>query len=129
MRTPKLAIAGALAALAAAAPAAMPPLANAKTAAPKNVNFVGTWTPNSGVAWTITRENRRTGACVGYSALKSSGYKLVGCRITGHRYRFTITYGGYKSVNTGTIRGNRLSGSFNDGSAHPYTATRARAAR
>jgi hypothetical protein len=98
------------------------PAAFAKT---KNVNFVGTWTPNTGVAWTITHENRATGACSGYSALKSSGYGLVGCHVTGRHYRFTITYGsGYRSVNTGTIHGNRLNGRFNDGSVNPYTARR-----
>jgi hypothetical protein len=97
------------------------PGAFAKT---KNVNFVGTWTPNTGVAWTITRENRATGTCAGYSALKSSGYGLVGCHVTGRHYRFTITDGSYRSVNTGTISGKKLKGSFNDGSVNPYTATR-----
>ncbi len=102
------------------------PAAGAKTKSkPKNVNFVGTWKPNTGVAWTITHENLKTGACSGYSALKSSGYGLVGCHVTGPKYRFTITYGGgYRSVNTGTIVGNRLTGSFNDGSVNPYTARR-----
>jgi len=92
----------------------------------KNANFVGTWTPNAGVAWTITHENRKTGACSGYSALKSTGYGLVRCRVTGSHYRFTVTYGSsYRSVNTGTIHGNRLKGSFNDGSGpSPYTAKR-----
>ncbi len=92
-----------------------------------NVNFVGTWTPHTGVGWTITHENRATGACSGYSAYKSSGYGLIGCHVTGRRYRFTITYGSnYRSINTGTITGNRLKGSFKDsnGSGTPYTAVR-----
>ena len=112
--------------LAAVAGLAAAPTALATTPAKTaNVDFVGTWTPNTGVAWTITKENAKTGACSGYSALKSSGYGLVGCKVTGQHYRFTITLGsGYKSVNTGTIKGNTLKGSFNDGSINPYTATR-----
>ena len=90
--------------------------------APQNVNFVGTWTPNTGVAWTITRENLRTGVCAGTSA--ATGYTLTNCRITANHYRFIVSTGSYHSVNTGTIQGNHLSGVFNDGSSHPYTAVR-----
>jgi hypothetical protein len=97
--------------------------------AARSVNFVGTWTQSGGVGWTITHENRRTGACVGKSALAKQGYGLVACRVRGNHYSFTITYGsGYKSVNTGTVKGNSLIGSFHDsnGTIESYTATRAR---
>jgi hypothetical protein len=92
-----------------------------------NVSFVGKWTPNTGVGWTIKHENRSTGVCSGTTALEASGYRLVGCRVTGHRYVFTITLGsGYKSHNSGTIKGNTLSGRFKDtnGTVETYTATR-----
>ena len=46
--------------------------------ASSNVNFVGTWTPNTGVGWTIKHENRATGVCSGTTALAASGYRLVG---------------------------------------------------
>lgn len=97
--------------------------------AARNVNFVGIWTPNGGVAWTITHENRRTGTCSGRSALAKQGYRLVGCRVHGSKYSFTITYGAsYKSLNTGVIKGNKLSGSFHDtnGTVETYTAVRRR---
>ena len=92
-----------------------------------NVNFVGTWTPNTGVGWTIKYENRKTGVCSGTTGLAASGYRLVSCRVTGHKYVFTITLGsGYKSHNSGTIRGNTLTGRFKDtnGTVETYTATR-----
>lgn len=112
-----VALAGALA-LALAVPSAF---------AAANANFVGTWTPNTGVAWTITRENRQTGACAGTTALASSGYRLVACRVSGRHYAFTITLGsGYKSRNTGTLKGSKLTGTFKDtnGTVEHYTATR-----
>jgi hypothetical protein len=95
--------------------------------ASSNVSFVGTWTPNTGVGWTITHENRQTGVCAGTTTLAASGYRLVACRVTGHKYVFTITYGaGYKSHNSGTINGNTLTGRFKDsnGTVEAYTATR-----
>jgi hypothetical protein len=94
-----------------------------------NVNFVGTWTPNTGVGWTIKHENRKTGVCSGTTALAASGYRLVSCRVTGHRYVFTIALGsGYKSHNSGTIKGDTLAGAFRDsnGTVETYTATRNR---
>jgi hypothetical protein len=97
--------------------------------AARNVNFVGTWTPNGGVGWTITHENRRTGKCVGKSAYAKQGYRLVACRVRGSKYSFTITYGAsYKSLNTGVIKGNTVAGSFKDtnGTVEAYTAVRAR---
>jgi hypothetical protein len=95
--------------------------------ASSNVNFVGKWTPNTGVGWKIKHENLATGVCSGTTALAASGYRLVGCRVTGHKYVFTITLGsGYKSHNSGTIRGNMLTGRFKDsnGTVETYTATR-----
>ncbi len=105
-----------LAGFAVAAPSAL---------AARNVNFVGRWVPKGGVGWTITRENRRTGVCAGRSALK--GYGLVNCRVHGATYTFTITYGpSYKSYNKGTIKGNRVVGTFHDtnGTTESYTARR-----
>jgi hypothetical protein len=95
--------------------------------ASSNVNFVGTWTPNTGIGWTIKHENRATGVCSGTTALAASGYRLVGCRVSGHKYVFTVTLGsGYKSHNSGTIKGNTLTGRFKDsnGTVETYTATR-----
>lgn len=102
-------------------------LVAANAFASSNVNFIGTWTPNTGVGWTIKHENRATGVCSGTSALAAAGYRLVGCRVTGHKYVFTITLGsGYKSHNSGTIKGNTLTGRFKDsnGTVETYTATR-----
>jgi hypothetical protein len=104
-------------------------LAPAALAGARNVNFVGVWKPNSGIGWTIKTENRKTGACTGVSVLASSGYDLVDCHVHGHKYSFTITYGsGYKSLNTGVIAANRLSGKFKDtnGTTEAYTAKRTR---
>jgi hypothetical protein len=109
-------------ALALAAAAAL--LASSALAS-SNVNFVGTWTPNTGVGWTIKHENRATGVCSGTTKL--AGYHLVACRVSGHKYVFTITLGtAYKSHNSGTIKGNTLSGHFKDtnGTVEAYTATR-----
>jgi hypothetical protein len=114
---PRLAIALALAASAA--------LLASSAMASSNVNFVGTWTPNTGVGWKIKHENRATGVCSGTTKL--AGYRLVACRVTGHKYVFTITLGTtYKSHNSGTIKGNTLSGRFKDtnGTVETYTATR-----
>jgi hypothetical protein len=112
--------------IALALPASFAVLAPSAFAA-SNVSFVGTWTPNTGVGWTITRENRTTGVCAGTTRLATSGYRLVACRVTGHKYVFTITYGaGYRSHNSGTITGNTLTGRFKDsnGTVETYTATR-----
>jgi hypothetical protein len=92
-----------------------------------NVNFVGTWVPDNGVGWAITSEDSATGACVGTSALSSSGYGLIDCQVTGDKYVFTVTYGAsYQSKNTGIITGNTLSGSYTDtnGTNAAYSATR-----
>lgn len=107
-----------LAGLAMEAPAAL---------AARNVNFVGSWVPNTGLAWTITRENRRTGVCGGITA--SPSYHIVNCRVHGRTYTFTVTFGtAYKSYNKGTIRGNSLAGTFHDtnGTTEAYTAVRQR---
>ena len=101
--------------------------ASAVAKARPNVNFLGTWAVSGGAGFTITSENRRTGACSGASALSKSGYKLVSCHVAGHRYGFVITYGpGYRSTNTGVITGNRLAGTFHDtnGTKESYTAVR-----
>ena len=94
----------------------------------RNVNFVGIWRVSNGEGFTVTHENRATGVCEGFSALKPSGYGFTRCRVTGQHYRFIITFGAnYRSVNTGTISGNHLSGRFDDGTTKSsYTATRTR---
>jgi hypothetical protein len=77
----------------------------------KELDFVGTWTPDDRTPeWpgrlpmrTTRRETARA------TARPSSGYGLVGCHVTGRHYRFTVTYGSsYRSVDTGTISPNRL---------------------
>jgi hypothetical protein len=95
-----------------------------------NANFLGTWTPDSGIAWTITSESG-SGACDGISSYQSSGYDLINCHVNGNDYAFTITAGGgYTSKNTGVISGNTLKGNFTDsnGTSVDYTATRVQAA-
>ena len=99
------------------------PAASAAT----NGNFVGAWTVNSGVNFTITSEDSSTGACAGQSALAGDGYDLIDCQVTGHRYTFTITYGSdYESVNTGWFLGPWLIGKFSDtnGTTEKYFAKR-----
>lgn len=115
----------ALASASAASIVGLPASAVAK--ARPNVNFVGTWAVSGGAGFTITSENRRTGACSGRSALSKSGYKLVACHVAGNRYGFVITYGpSYRSTNTGVITGNRLAGTFHDtnGTKESYKAVR-----
>jgi len=118
---------GALSATAAAA-AMLAMLAPEASAVAKNVNFLGTWKANNNQPFTITKENRNTGACSGTTSLSKMGaYKLVACHVKGNHYAFTITYGtGYKSYNRGTITANKLMGSFRDtnGSSGVYTAVR-----
>ncbi len=95
-----------------------------------NADFLGTWTPDSGIAFTITSESG-SGACTGTSSYQSSGYNLINCQVTGNDYAFTITAsGGYTSKNTGVISGNTLKGNFTDsnGTSVNYTATRAQTA-
>jgi len=118
---------GALSAAAAAAAtlAIVVPQASATT---ENVNFVGTWKTDNGQPFTITSENRKTGACSGTTSLSKIGaYKLAACHVKGHQYAFAITLGSaYKSYNKGTITGNKLVGSFRDtdGAGGVYTAVR-----
>ena len=131
MRSPRRIASGLVGAAALLALPGLIPAAGAlaKTApASRNVNFVGTWKVTDGVGFTVTHENLGSGVCAGVSALKSSGYGFTGCRVSGRHYRFIITFGAnYRSVNTGTISGNHLSGHFDDGSTvSPYTATRIR---
>jgi hypothetical protein len=91
-----------------------------------NANFVGTWTPNVGVGWTILTQ-APDGACTGSSA--DSGFTLDACQVTGDNYVFTIqeTSSSYYSNNSGTLNGDTLSGDFTDsnGTTEAYTATRA----
>ena len=118
---------GALFATAAAA-AVLATLVPPAFATPKNVNFLGTWKTNNNQPFTIKKENRQTGACSGTTSLsKIGGYRLVACHVKGNQYAFTITLGaGYKSLNKGTITGNKLMGSFRDtnGATGVYTAVR-----
>jgi hypothetical protein len=80
----------------------------------KNVNFKGTWVSGSG-NWTVKSENLTTGVCAGTTAFV--GYTFSGCKVTGNKYRFVVSQNGtsYRSINTGTIAGNTVKGSFNDG--------------
>jgi len=118
---------GALSVMAAAA-VTLAMLAPQASAAAKNVNFLGTWNTDNGQPFTIKKENRTTGVCSGTTSLSKMGaYKLVACRVKGHEYAFTITYGtGYESFNKGTITANKLTGSFHDtnGASGTYTAVR-----
>ena len=100
-----------------AAAVALPALA-------KNVNFKGTWVSTAG-DWTVKSENLKTGACTGTTTFV--GYSFSGCKVTGHKYRFVVSQNGttYRSINTGTISGNTVTGSFNDGrGASRYIAHR-----
>ena len=103
-------------------------LAPQALATTKNVNFLGTWNTNNNQPFTIKKENRKTGACSGTTSLsKIGGYKLVACHVKGNQYAFTITLGaGYKSLNKGTITGNKLMGHFRDtnGATGVYSAVR-----
>jgi hypothetical protein len=66
----------------------------------------------------------KPGECAGTSS--EAGFTLSECKVTGNAYVFTIEQpsSGYTSRNKGTIKGNTVVGSFNDGSEHPYTAIR-----
>jgi len=68
-----------------------------------NANLVGRWKISGGyLGVTVKSENRTTGACAGVTA--SSQYHMIGCRVTGNKYVFTITLGNsYRSRNVGTI--------------------------
>jgi len=112
---------GALTALAANPTA--PPARAAPAAASPPVDFTGHWTPSGGVGWTVVSEDPG-GGCTGSS--DASGYGFTGCQVSGGSYVFDVTYGSsYLSHNTGTISGDTLSGSFDDGRGpNPYTATR-----
>jgi len=91
-----------------------------------NANLVGRWTISGGyLGFTVKSENRATGACAGITA--SPQYHMIGCRVTGNRYVFTITLGtGYRSRNKGTIEGNKIIGTFSDsnGTVVQYTGVR-----
>jgi hypothetical protein len=100
-------------------------MAAQSASASQSANFVGTWKVSGGyLGFTIKAENRATGACAGITA--SSMYHLIGCRVTGSSYVFTITEGSYRSHNAGTIEGNRVVGHFTDsnGTAAQYTAVK-----
>lgn len=96
----------------------------APAAALANSSFLGTWEPNTGVAWTITSQ-AASGACEGTSAISS--FTLTGCQVSGNHYEFTVEEPGYSSFNHGTLEGNKLTGEFEDtnGTKQPYTAERA----
>jgi IPT/TIG domain len=99
----------------------------ATSLAAENANFIGHWEnldPEYG-DWTITSENFATGECAGTS---EPGFSLSECKVTGAAYVFTIKQegtSGYISHNKGTIKGNTIAGSFEDGSGeHKYNAIR-----
>jgi hypothetical protein len=99
----------------------------AASLAAEPVNFIGHWENLSGYAgWTITSENFETGECAGTSS--EPGFTLSECKVTGNAYVFTIKQegtSGYISHNKGTIKGNTVVGSFEDGSGeHKYDAIR-----
>ena len=97
----------------------------AASLAAENANFIGHWEnldPEYG-DWTITSESFETGECAGTSS--DAGFTLSECKVTGNAYVFTIKQegtSGYISHNKGTIKGNTIVGSFEDGSGeHKYT--------
>jgi hypothetical protein len=94
--------------------------ANAAPALAGNADFVGTWNPDVGISWTIT--SQEGGTCMGTSSVP--GYALTDCHVSGDHYEFTIESGSYISYNEGTIEGDEVTGEFNDGSEHQYTAFR-----
>ena len=101
-------------------------VATPPAAASGDANLVGTWKISGGyLGFTVKSENHRTGVCAGVTA--SPLYHLVGCRVTGTKYVFTITYGtSYRSKNSGTIVGNKILGTFKDsnGAVIKYTGVR-----
>jgi len=99
----------------------------ATSLAAEPVNFIGHWENLSGYpGWTITSESFETGECAGTSS--EAGFSLSECKVTGNAYVFTIKQegtSGYTSHNKGTIKGNTVVGSFEDGSGeHKYNAIR-----
>lgn len=91
-----------------------------------NGNFKGVWSLSDGQGFVIAKENRTTGVCKGTTSL-GSAYVLTACKVTGHKFVFTITFGPtYKSLNSGTFRKTTLKGAFHDtnGSTGTYTGTR-----
>ena len=97
----------------------------ATSLAAENANFIGHWENLDGYAdWTISSENFATGECAGTSI---EHFSLTECKVTGDAFVFTVKEegGSYTSYNKGTIKGNTVAGSFEDGSGeHPYTAIR-----
>jgi hypothetical protein len=91
-----------------------------------NANFKGAWSLSNGQGFVITEEKRTTGACKRTTDL-AGGYRLTACKVSGHKFVFTITFGPtYKSFNSGTFSKTTLKGSFHDtnGSTGTYTGTR-----
>ena len=100
-------------------------IASPSASAASNANFKGTWKVSGGyLGFTIKSENLHTGVCAGSTA--EAQYHLIACRVTGHKYSFTITEGSYRSHNTGTFSGNRAVGRFSDsnGTIVTYTAVK-----
>jgi hypothetical protein len=89
-------------------------LVSAPASAAGDANFVGSWKVSGGyLGFIIKSENRHSGVCTG--STPEPQYHLVGCRVNGHSYSFTITEGSsYRSRNTGTFSGNRANGKFSD---------------
>ena len=98
----------------------------ASAAVVANGNFKGVWSLSSGQGFVIKSENLTTGVCNGTTDL-GTGFALIGCKVTGHKYVFAITYGtSYKSHNSGTFSKTTLKGRFHDtnGATGTYTGTR-----
>ena len=98
----------------------------AANAASKNVQFRGTWHLSNGGVFHVTAENLATGVC----ALSAVGeFSTSRCLVTGNHYTLTVVEKGssYRSYNSGTIVGNKLTGKFHDtnGSVETYTGVRA----
>jgi hypothetical protein len=94
-------------------------------AASKNVQFRGTWHLSNGGIFHVTTENLTTGVC----ALSAVGeFSTSKCLVTGHHYALTVVQNGtsYRSYNSGTIVGNKLTGKFHDtnGTIETYTGVR-----
>ncbi len=106
--------------------AAAAPSEVASAAVVANGNFKGVWSLSNGQGFVIKSENLATGVCKGTTDL-GTGYALTGCKVTGHKYVFAITYGtSFKAHNSGTFSKTTLKGSFRDtnGTTGTYTGTR-----
>lgn len=109
-----------------AAPATGQAATHSEHAKTKNANFKGHWHMSNAQDFIVKQESTKSGTCKGRTTL-GTGYKFTDCKVTGHHFRFHITYtGGYVSYNAGTFTKHSLNGHWHDrnGAAGTYSATR-----